>query len=93
MAAWQDLRALRDPDAWDPWVRRLTVNACYKAAGKHRRRTRVEIQVEADPRSTQAPDPAADVADRELIDVESNEKVWLNQKKIKKYIGKGRYSA
>jgi uncharacterized protein (TIGR02722 family) len=31
--------------------------------------------------------------DLELINVESNEKVWLGQKKIKKYIGKGRYSA
>jgi hypothetical protein len=30
--------------------------------------------------------------DLELIDVESNVKVWLNQKKIKKFIGKGRYS-
>lgn len=31
--------------------------------------------------------------DLELIDIESNVKVWLNQKKIKKHIGKGRYSA
>ena len=22
--AWRDLRALRDPDAWDAWLRRLT---------------------------------------------------------------------
>ena len=28
----------------------------------------------------------------ELINVESNEKVWIGQKKIKKYIGKGGYS-
>ena len=67
LLAWRDLRALRDPDAWDPWVRRLTVNACYKAAGKHQRRTRLEVQVEADPASAQATDPAAHVADREWI--------------------------
>ena len=30
--------------------------------------------------------------DLELIDVESNVKVWLNQKEIKKFIGKGSYS-
>jgi uncharacterized protein (TIGR02722 family) len=30
--------------------------------------------------------------DLELIDVESNEKVWIGDKKIKKYISKGRYS-
>ena len=67
LLAWRDLRALRDPDAWDPWVRRLTVNACYKAAGKHQRRTRIEVQVEADPRSAQAPDPTSDIADREWL--------------------------
>jgi RNA polymerase sigma factor (sigma-70 family) len=67
LSAWKDLRALRNPDAWDPWVRRLTVNACYKAAGKHQRRTRLEVQVEADPRSAQSPDPANDIADREWV--------------------------
>jgi uncharacterized protein (TIGR02722 family) len=30
--------------------------------------------------------------DLELIDVESNVKVWIGQKKIKKFIGQGRYS-
>ena len=30
--------------------------------------------------------------DLELINVETNEKVWIGQKKIKKYIGKGGYS-
>jgi RNA polymerase sigma-70 factor, ECF subfamily len=67
LLAWRDLRALRDPDAWDPWVRRLTVNACYKAAGKHQRRTRIEVQIDIDPRSAQMPDPASDVADREWV--------------------------
>lgn len=67
LLAWRDLRALRDPDAWDPWVRRLTVNACYKAAGKHQRRTRLEVQVDADPWSAQASDSASDIADREWV--------------------------
>ena len=30
--------------------------------------------------------------DLELIDIESNEKVWIGSKKIKKYIGKSGYS-
>lgn len=30
--------------------------------------------------------------DLELVDVESNVKVWMGQKKIKKYIGQGKYS-
>ena len=30
--------------------------------------------------------------DLQLIDVESNVKVWIGQKKIKKYIGRAKYS-
>ena len=30
--AWRDVRALRDPGAWDAWLYRLTVNACYRSA-------------------------------------------------------------
>ena len=30
IAAWKDMRALRDPDAWDAWLRRLTVRTCYR---------------------------------------------------------------
>ena len=32
--AWRDIRALRDADAWDAWLKRLTVRACYKSARK-----------------------------------------------------------
>ena len=32
VSAWRDVRALRDPDAWDAWLHRLTVWACYRAA-------------------------------------------------------------
>ena len=52
---WRDLRALRDPDAWDAWLRRLTVRACYRIAGKERRRTLVELHVMPDPGSRSAP--------------------------------------
>ena len=81
LLAWRDLRALRDPDAWDPWVRRLTVNACYKAAGKHQRRTRMEVQVEVDPRSVQGPDPAAEVADREWV-LSALDRLSLDQRAV-----------
>ena len=30
VSAWRDVRALRDPDAWDAWLHRLTVWACYR---------------------------------------------------------------
>ena len=48
VSAWRDMRALRDPDAWDAWLHRLTVRACYQAARKERRRNVVELQLEPD---------------------------------------------
>lgn len=30
-------------------------------------------------------------ADLSLIDIETNQKVWVGQKKIKKFIGRGKY--
>ncbi len=67
LLAWRDIRALRDPDAWDAWLRRLTVNACYKAAGKERKRSQVEVHVDPDPVIVRTPDSAADVAEREWV--------------------------
>ena len=67
LLAWRDVRALRDPDAWDAWLRRLTVRACYKAAGKERRRSKVELHVAPDPEMAKTHDSAADVAEREWV--------------------------
>ncbi len=81
LQAWRDLRALRNPDAWDPWIRRLTVNACYKAAGKHSRRRRLEVQVEAEPHAAQVADSANDVADREWV-LAALDQVTLEQRTV-----------
>jgi len=67
LLAWRDLRALREPTAWDAWVRRLTVNACYRAAGKEQKRARIEVHVDVDPAAARIPDPSTDVADREWV--------------------------
>jgi RNA polymerase sigma-70 factor (ECF subfamily) len=64
--AWRDLRSLRDPDRWDAWTYRLTVNACLDQARRRRRRP---IEVEMTQLFVpQAPDPAVSVADRALVD-------------------------
>jgi RNA polymerase sigma-70 factor (ECF subfamily) len=36
VAAWRQLSALRDPDRFDAWLRRLLVRACYREAGQRR---------------------------------------------------------
>jgi len=67
VAAWQDLRALRDPDAWDAWIRRLLIRTCYRFAKKERRRTEVELHVKPDPLSVGFTDLTADVAERQWV--------------------------
>jgi len=46
--AWRHVRALRDPEAWDAWLYRLTVRACYRLARTVKRRSVVELQVVPD---------------------------------------------
>jgi RNA polymerase sigma-70 factor (ECF subfamily) len=43
--AWLDLRALRDPDRFDAWLRRVLVRTCYAAAKRHRVRTVTEVDL------------------------------------------------
>jgi RNA polymerase sigma-70 factor (ECF subfamily) len=45
VAAWRDIRGLRDPDALDAWLRRLVVRACYRQLRADRRRSVVELRV------------------------------------------------
>jgi RNA polymerase sigma-70 factor (ECF subfamily) len=42
--AWRELRALRDPDRFEPWLHRILTNACY-AEARRRRRWSADIRV------------------------------------------------
>jgi RNA polymerase sigma factor (sigma-70 family) len=64
--AWRDIRALRDPDRADAWLRRLLVRACYDAAKRHRRRAVVDVRVlQVEPAVSDAQDA---VATRDQLD-------------------------
>ena len=70
VSAWKDMRALRDPGAWDAWHHRLCVRACYKLARKERRRTEVEMTVLSGPDLTLSSDPSMTVAERDAMEYE-----------------------
>lgn len=70
VAAWRDVRAIRDPRAWDAWLYRLTVRACYLAAHRERRRTVVELHVVPDPEPTVPNDLVTSLAERDRMERE-----------------------
>jgi RNA polymerase sigma-70 factor (ECF subfamily) len=70
VSAWQDLRALRDPDAWDAWLHRLTVRACYRGARRDRRRTLIEHRLASNPPPAHSLDVASSIAERDRMERE-----------------------
>jgi RNA polymerase sigma-70 factor (ECF subfamily) len=67
VGAWRGLSAVRDPEAWDAWVSRLTVRACYAAAKRERRRSLVELPAHPDLDVPAPHDDAAALAERDLV--------------------------
>ena len=64
--AWRDMPGLRDPDAFDGWLHRLTVNACLDLARRRRRRP-IEVELSPIHHPTIA-DASSIVARRDLVE-------------------------
>jgi RNA polymerase sigma-70 factor, ECF subfamily len=51
ISAWRQLRTLRDPDAFEPWLHRILTHECYAEARRH---TRMRAEIRMLPMTAQA---------------------------------------
>ena len=65
IAAWRDLRSLRDPDSFRAWLDRVLVRCVYRVAGRERRQVSLRQLLPAVEGS--APDPARTLETRDAI--------------------------
>jgi RNA polymerase sigma-70 factor (ECF subfamily) len=65
VAAWRELSALRDPDRFEPWLRRLLIRACYREADREHRQRRITTRIQ--PFAAAVEDPEAAVADQDEL--------------------------
>ena len=67
LSAWLHVRAIRDPEHFEMWLRRLLVRACYREGRRARRRRVIEIHVpELEARGPE--DLQAAAADRDQLE-------------------------
>jgi RNA polymerase sigma-70 factor, ECF subfamily len=66
ITAWRELRTLREPEAFEPWLHRILTHACYAEA---RRRRRWSTAIRALPvEATSGPDETLTVQDRDQLE-------------------------
>jgi RNA polymerase sigma-70 factor (ECF subfamily) len=66
LTAWSDIRSLRDPDRFEPWLHRILTNACYAEARRRRRWSERIRLLPVEP--VHGPDPYLTVDDRDELE-------------------------
>jgi RNA polymerase sigma factor (sigma-70 family) len=66
ITAWRELRRLRDPEAFEPWLHRILTHACY-AEARRRRRWSAAIRV-LPVEAPSGPDDTLTVQDRDQLE-------------------------
>ena len=64
--AWRDLPALRDPDKFDAWLRRLLIRACVDEMRRWRRRGVIEVEL-MELHHPSSADSTVSIADRDAL--------------------------
>lgn len=78
VAAWRDLWALRDPEAFDAWLHRILVRAC----ADHQRRTwKARLDVTVDAIDPAGPDEVSQLIDRDTLE-RAFERLSLDQRAV-----------
>lgn len=67
IVAWRELRSLRDPDRFEPWLHRILANECYAEARRRRRWSR-DIRALQHPTSDRDPGDYLTVNDRDQLE-------------------------
>ena len=67
ITAWTELRALRDPSRFEPWLHRILTNACY-AEARHRTRWAAALRIVPVAGAYSGPDDYLTVDDRDLLE-------------------------
>ena len=66
LTAWRELRALRDPERFEPWLHRILTNACYAEARRRTRRLEGVRLLSVEP--VHGPDEFATVDNRDQLE-------------------------
>ncbi len=66
LTAWREIRMLRDPERFEPWLHRILTNACYTEARRRSRRSEVVRLLPVEP--VHGPDEYLDVELRDQLE-------------------------